>query len=134
MYQKSWSYHLCSWAMECDRHNSLSFWTIFCAFTPLTTLKIKTWKKRKKAWRSYDVWFLRHKEIFFFLGQPFDLPNNPKNQNFEKLKNRLEILSFYTCVPQMTSYGVCFLRHGVQQKIAILGHFMPFYPTIDPKN
>ena len=25
----------CSWDTECDKHNFLSFWTIFCPFTPL---------------------------------------------------------------------------------------------------
>ena len=29
----------------------------------------------------------------------FSLPNNQKNQNFEKLKKLLEILSFYTYIP-----------------------------------
>ena len=48
--------------MKRDGQNFLSFWTIFCTFTPLTTQKIK----------------LLHKQ-----------------------KNRLEILSFYTCVPKM---------------------------------
>ena len=39
-------------------------------------------------------------EFFVILDHflPFDPPNNPKNQNFEEM----EILSFYTCVPQMT--------------------------------
>ena len=27
-----------SWDMECDRHNFLSFWTVFCSFTPLCIL------------------------------------------------------------------------------------------------
>ena len=31
--------------MECDRHDFLSFWVIFCPFTPLLTPKIKIWKK-----------------------------------------------------------------------------------------
>ena len=38
-----------SWDMKCDRQNFLSFWTIFCPFTLLTTWKIKilkNWKKR----------------------------------------------------------------------------------------
>ena len=34
-----------SWDMEHDRQNFLSFWTIFCPFTPLTTQKIKILKK-----------------------------------------------------------------------------------------
>ena len=37
------------------------------------------------------------------INEPFDPSNNPTNQNFEKNgKKYLEILSFYTCVPQMT--------------------------------
>ena len=42
-----------SWDMEHDGHNFLSFWTIFCPFTPLTTQKIKILKKGKKPWRYY---------------------------------------------------------------------------------
>ena len=30
---------------ECDRQKFFSFWDIFCLFTPLTTHKIKTFKK-----------------------------------------------------------------------------------------
>ena len=37
-----------SWDIEHDRQNFLSFWTIFCPFTPLTTQKIKILKKWKK--------------------------------------------------------------------------------------
>ena len=32
---------------ECNRHSFLSFWGIFCSFTPLLTPKIKIWKKCK---------------------------------------------------------------------------------------
>ena len=37
-----------SWDIKRDRQNCLSFWTIFCPFTLLTTLKIKILKKWKK--------------------------------------------------------------------------------------
>ena len=37
-----------SWDMECDRQNFMSFWTIFCPFTPLKTRKIKILKNWKK--------------------------------------------------------------------------------------
>ena len=37
-----------SWDMECNRQNFLSFWTIFCPFTTLTTQQIKIFKKWKK--------------------------------------------------------------------------------------
>ena len=33
---------------------------------------------------------------------PFYSPKNPKNQNFEKWKKLLEVLSFYTYVPKIT--------------------------------
>ena len=54
--------------------------------------------------------FLRHRaqqtEFLVILGHflPFypTLHNNLKNQNFEKVKKNVELLSFYTCVPQMT--------------------------------
>ena len=36
-----------SWDKECHRQNLFSFWTIFCSFTPLTTQKIKIFKKRQ---------------------------------------------------------------------------------------
>ena len=61
-----------SWDTKHNRQNLLSFWTIISPFTPLTTWKIKIWKKYKKAWRynlfihvyhkwqSYAVWFLRY--------------------------------------------------------------------------
>ena len=60
-----------SYDIKCDRQN-LSFWTIFCPLTPLTTWKIKKLKNWKKSleiyhftqvylkWQSYDVWFLRY--------------------------------------------------------------------------
>ena len=38
----------CSWDMERDRLNFLSFWMIFCPFSPVTTPNIKILKKRKK--------------------------------------------------------------------------------------
>ena len=56
--------------MKRDTQNFLSFWTVFYPFTPLTTWKIKI---------KFFFVILDH-----FL--PFYFPNNPKNQNFEKLK------------------------------------------------
>ena len=47
VYQKSQSY------IECDRHNFLSFWAIFCTFSPLTIQKIKILKKWKNPWRRH---------------------------------------------------------------------------------
>ena len=135
-----------SWDTVWGRRRFLSFWAIFCPFTtppPLTTWKIKILKKWKKhlersSW-SYDVWFLRYKvrqtEAFVILGHflPFDLTNNLKNQNFEKKKKKqknMEILSFYTCVPQMMIIDVWFLRYWAQQTefLSFWAMFCPFTP------
>ena len=107
-----------SWHTKWHRHSFLSFWAIFCNFTPLANWKIKFWKNEKctnrchhcthiyqKLW-SYDVCFLRliwsaTDRTFCYFRPFFALlpPKNPKNQNFEKTKKYLEILSIYTCVP-----------------------------------
>ena len=92
------------WDTEPDRQNFLSFWTIFCPFTLLTTRKIKILKKWKNTWRyhhftlvwqkswSYAALFLRSNTwrmsfSFYILG--YFLPLCP------------EISSFYTCVPKI---------------------------------
>ena len=41
--------------------NFLSFWAIFCPFTPLLTLKIKIWNKCKKTWLYYPITHVYHK-------------------------------------------------------------------------
>ena len=87
-----------------NRHNFLSFWTASFPFTPYGPRKSKFWKNEKSNWRyyhftnvyhkwqSYDVWFLRYgvqqTEFFVILDHflPFYPSNNPKNQNFEKMK------------------------------------------------
>ena len=44
------SYHVyVFWDMEQNRHNFLSLWTMFSPFTPLTTQRIKIFKKWKKS-------------------------------------------------------------------------------------
>ena len=78
------------WSKVPEIHSEieLSFWAIFCLFSPLTTWKIK----------------------------------------FEEMKN------LYGDIKKSQSYDVYFLRYGVWQFFVILGHFLLFYPTIDPEN
>ena len=60
-------------------------------------------------WKSYNVWFLRYgacdRQNFLSFWTVFCLfiysLNNPKNQNFEKLKKHLAISSFYTSVQKL---------------------------------
>ena len=76
MCTKNYDEMICaSWDMVHDGCNSFSFWLIFCPFTPVTSRKIKIfkkWKKEKNTWRyhyftyvyqklwSDDVHFLRY--------------------------------------------------------------------------
>ena len=86
-----------SWNIRCNRHKYLSFWTIFCPSSPLTTQKIKTLK----------------------------------------LKKKMEILSFYTCVPQITVIWCVVPEIWNLTDITfnvILDHFLPFYPPRHPEN
>ena len=68
---------------------------------------------------------------------PFTPLTIQKIKILEKWKNFQEILSFYTCVPLMTSiYDVWFLRHGGWRTafLVILDRFLSFYPANNPKN
>ena len=105
--------------MECNRQNFLSFWTIFCPFTPLTTQKNQNFEKMKTT--PGDIIIL-HKctkndnhickvpeilsttdKIFCYFGPFFALlPPTPlttqKIKILKKWKKCLEILLFYTSV------------------------------------
>ena len=117
-----------SWNIRCDRQIFFVISGHFLPFQPPDNLKNESFKTEKSTWiyyhfinvydecvpwQSYDIWLLRYgvqlteffvtNRIFQVLDHflPFYPPNNPKNQNFKKLKKnkKLEILSFYTCVP-----------------------------------
>ena len=121
-----------SWDKKHDGQNFLLFWTVFCTFIlPLTNQKIKILKKWKRhmeiyhftqvyhKWQSCDVRFLRyqpwHTRFFVILDRllPFYSPNNPKNQNFKKLKKTPWRYHHFSTVYQKSwSYAILFLRYG----------------------
>ena len=93
VYHKWQSYDVWFLSIECNEQIFLSFWTIFCPFTPLTTQKIKILKKWKKhleilsfytcvtkiriicytvpeIWRMTDVIVIFHFGLFFALLPP----------------------------------------------------------------
>ena len=124
----------------------MSFWAIFCSFTPLLTPKIKIWNKCKKPWRyypntyvyhkwrSYDVWCLRYKprqtRVLVILGYflSFDPPKNLKNQSIKKIKQKTwRYYYFALACHKLWPYDVWFLIYGVRQTelFVILDYFFP---------
>ena len=88
----------------------------FLPFQPPDNLENQNFKIEKNTWRyyhfthlhhkwqSYDVWFLRYgawqTEFFVILEHflPFYPPNNPKNQNFKKMKQKPgDIIILHMC-------------------------------------
>ena len=110
---------------------------------PLLTPKIKIWKKCKKHLKilslhmctitqdhmMYGSWDIKCKgQSFCHFGPflPFDPPNNPKNQNLEKIKKHLEILSFYFSVTQMMIIW-SMVPEISSTTDRIFSHFGPFF-------
>ena len=145
-----------SWNIRRDRHNFLSFWTIFCPFTvTLTIWRIKILKNWKRtpgniiilhmctindnhmmyvSWR-YRIW---QTEFFVILDAflPFYPTNNTDNQNFEKMKKTPEdiiALNMCTINDNHIIYGAQEKQHE-RQFFVKLSHFMPFYSTNNLQN
>ena len=129
-----------------------NFGTFLASLIPLKTRKIRILKKWKNCWRhhfahvvfqklqSYEVPFLRYRmrqtEFFVVLDHflPLHHPNNPENQNFEKVKRHLQMESFYTCVPKITI--VWCVLHEMWSAISIhffSAIFCPFTPLTTRK-
>ena len=92
-------------------------------------------------WRSYDVWFLRYgarqTEFFVILDHflPFYPPNNPENQNFEKIKKTPgDIILLHKCTIKTIIWCMVLEIWSATDRIffVILGHFLPFYPPNSP--
>ena len=108
-----------SWNIRCNKQTFLSFWDIFCPFTPWQPGKSKFWEIKNipgdiiilhmctindnhmclvpEIWSTIDKFFVI---LDHFL--PSYPTNNPKNKYFEKMKKKkkhLEILSCYKGVP-----------------------------------
>ena len=93
-------------------------------------------------WQSYDVWFLSYwaQQTEFFVILDYFLhfypPNNPKNQNFEKLKKTPGDITIYTSVPK-----IMIICHTIPEIWCVtdviifhFGLFFAFLPSNSPKN
>ena len=140
-----------SWDMDCNRQIFLSFWDIFCSFTPshsphLTIKKIeKNKKKRKKSpidiillhvctinedYMMHGSWDKRcnRQEIFGRFLALLPLPLTIQNMKIlKKWKKHFDILSFYTCVPKMTIIW-CMVPEIWSVTDIIFCQFGPFFP------
>ena len=137
-----------SWGIERDRQNFfiLDHLLPFYPNRHYGPRKSKFWKNERNTWRyhhfikvytkwqSYDVSFLRYQtwwtEFFAILDHflPFYSPNNPKNQNFKKMKKKPWRYYHFTHVYQKQQlYDVWFLRYGMWQTI-VLSFWTIFYP------
>ena len=80
-----------------------------------------------------EIW-----RVFVILDNflPFYIPNNPENQNFEKMKKAIGdviILDMRTKNHNHMMYGSWDMKHDRQIFFVILGHFLPFYLNKNPK-
>ena len=93
-------------------------------------------------WQSYDVWFLRYEawqtEFFVILDHflPFYPPNNPKNQNFEKMKKPPgDIITLHMCTinDNHMMYGSWDMEHDRHNFLSFSTVFCPFTPLTTKK-
>ena len=127
-----------SWYTEWDGQNFLSFWAIFCPFTPLTNHKIKILKNERSIFRSYHftrvyqklrsyLWFFCH--FGSFCLWPTKQPEKSKSW---KSKNKTRRYYHFTVVyHKWQSCDVWFLKYGARETefFIILDYFLPFYPS-----
>ena len=91
-------------------------------------------------WWSYDVWFLKYRakqtEFFVISGYflPFYLPNNPENQNSEKMKKNQQggtiVLNMSTINENHMMYDSLDMKHNKQSFFLFRTIFCPF--TLPP--
>ena len=141
-----------SWNIKHSRKNFLSFWYVFCPFTPLTTLKTKFWRNEKNAWRYYHLHLciannnhimygfsdMEHDRHNFFVILDYFLPFHPLTTQKIKIKKNEEkswryCYSAHVC-HKWQSNDVWFLRYEAWQTeffvifFAIFCSFTPIKP------
>ena len=133
-----------SWDNERNGQSFLSSWTIFCKIW-----KIKILKRTKKhleilslstcvpqmtiTWHMVpEIWSMTDRIFCHFgLFLPFYTPNNPKNQNFEKLKKMpwdIIILNMCTINDNHMMYGSWDIEHDTPN----LWYFGPSFALLPP--
>ena len=118
------------------RNYYFSLWAIFCLFAPITAPKMKISENEKSTWRyhhftqvyqkswSYwhivpEIWCVMYVIVTLHFGPFFAVLSQIKKKKLKK-KKRLEISSFYTCVPKLWLDDVRFLRYGARQTCGLM--------------
>ena len=89
-----------------------------------------------KCTKNHEIWKVMDVIVIFHFGLYFSLyltpPNSPKNENFKKMKKRLEISSFYTSVPKIMIiwYSVPEIWH--MAGVIVTFHFGLFFALLSP--
>ena len=132
---------------EWVRQKNLSFWVIFCPFTPLTTWKTKILKKMKKVsfytsvpkimiicYMLLEIWSARHNFLLFWIiFCPFIALYWPWKKIVKKPRRYYPFTHVYH---KWKSYDAWFLRYkGTRDRVfSYLGPFFALWPPNNPKN
>ena len=137
-----------SWDMECNRQNFLSFWTIFCPFSP-NNPKNQNFEKMKKTpgdiiilnkcttndnHMMHSSWDKKcDKQNFLSLFTIF-CPFTPLIKNFEKVKKKKSLeISFYIRVPKIMIRWCTFPEIWCVTDIIVISHFGLFFALLQPE-
>ena len=132
-----------SWNIRCDRQKSLTFWAMFCPFSPLTNWKIKILTLKKTPgdiiilhicttndnhmmYGSWDMECDRHNFLSFWT---VFCPMDPENENFLKNGKNTWYYDFTNINNNHMIYGSSDMQWN-GQTFVILDHFLPFYPPL----
>ena len=131
----------------------MSFWAIFCSFTPLMTPKTKISKKWRKIpgdittlymrtinkiiwcmvpkiWSVTEITFLS----FWIIFCSFTPLTTWKIKIFKKWKNYLEISSFYKSVPDMMVICYTVPETWCMTDVVLIFQFRLFFALLTPNN
>ena len=107
-------------------------------FYPIITLHMCTKNHLYEVIIQYSMEWDRHNCLSFWaIFCLFTSIRTQKNKILKKWKKHLDMSSFYTCVSKTSIIGCMLPEIWIVTDIifcTILGHFLPFYPNIDPKD
>ena len=124
------------WDMESNGHNYLSFWTVFLHFYPIWRYYHFTHVYHK--WHSWcmvpEIWSMTDRSFCHF-GHflPFYPPNNPKYQNFEKMKTSENVLNKCTINNNYVMFGSWDMMRDRQNFLSFWTIFCSFTPLTNQK-